>query len=155
MPKKQTKETQTTIPVSDDVFRQIYDSPHSLPGKEKWVTSDDDVLLIEHHLGMAPNSIGAPLWLSGDTRHCPSCGRETSWLDIVTSALRMQHPKEMLVRVILGEQKYVNIETPRAIEDLVCFKCDTAITDLRSFKCHNWAYANEQLLEIIERIDRV
>ena len=29
-----------TYPVSDEKFRQIYDSPASLPGRHKWVTPD-------------------------------------------------------------------------------------------------------------------
>lgn len=33
--------------VSPEVFKQVYDSPRSVPGKEHWVTSDDDVREIE------------------------------------------------------------------------------------------------------------
>ena len=33
----------TTRVVSDEVFKQVYDSPHSLPGKEKWVTTENGV----------------------------------------------------------------------------------------------------------------
>jgi hypothetical protein len=128
----------------------VYDSPHSLPGKEKWVTSEADVRAIEKLLGMKAGTIGAPLWVSGDTRHCRKCKRETNWLDIVASGVAKQHNKELLVKVILGDKKYVNVETPRAIADLVCFNCKTPITDLRSFKCHNWAYARPALLEVIE-----
>jgi len=136
--------------VSAEVFKQVYDSPHSLPGKEKWVTSDSDVTAIEKLLGMEPGTIGAPLWVSGDTRRCKKCDRETNWLDIVASGVAKQHNRELLVKVILGDRKYVNVETPRAIADLVCFKCKSPIIDLRSFKCHNWAYARGALLKIIE-----
>jgi hypothetical protein len=38
--------------VSEEIFKQIYDSPHSLPGKEKWVTTDEDVRAIERLLGI-------------------------------------------------------------------------------------------------------
>jgi hypothetical protein len=38
--------------VSEEVFKQVYDSPRSLPGKQKWVTSDKDVGIIEKLLGM-------------------------------------------------------------------------------------------------------
>ena len=76
-----------------------------MPGKEKWVTSDDDVRAIEILLGMEPRTIGAPLWLSGDSRHCRNCGRETSWLDIVSSALKKVHGKDLIAEVILGENK--------------------------------------------------
>jgi hypothetical protein len=138
--------------VSEQVFRQVYDSPHALPGKEKWVTAEADVREIERLLGMEPRTIGAPLWVSGDTRNCPSCGRETSWLDIVSSALSQVHRKELLARVILGSQKYVNVEAPRAIADLFCYQCKAPILDLRSFKCHNWAYARPALLEVLERM---
>jgi hypothetical protein len=54
--------------------------------------------------------------------------------------------------VILGDRKFVNIEAPRAIADLSCFQCGRAIIDLRSFKCHNWAYARPALLEVLERM---
>jgi hypothetical protein len=141
-----------TIQVSDEVFRQVYDSPASLPGKEKWVTIDGDVRAIEKLLGMKPNTIGAPLWLSGDSRRCRKCERETSWLDIVSSALKKAHGKEMIAEVILGERKFVNIEVPHAIADLFCHGCGAAIPDLRSFKCHNWAYAKPALLEVIEQM---
>ncbi len=143
----------STRVVNAEIFKQVYDSPHSLPGKEKWITSDQDVRTIEHLLGMPPKTIGAPLWVSGDTRRCPKCSRETNWLDIVSSALAQVHAKELLVRVILGDKKFVNIEAPRAIADLFCFKCKTPIRDLRSFKCHNWAYAKPQLLELLERMN--
>jgi len=59
----------------------------------------------------------------------------------------------MIARVILGGTKYVNVEAPRAIADLTCNKCGTPIKDLRSFKCHNWAYAKGDLLRVIERIE--
>jgi len=140
----------TTHVVDEGVFRQVYDSPHSLPGKERWVTSDKDVRTIEKRLGLEPGTIGAPLWVSGDTRHCPNCGRETSWLDIVDSALAKVHDPALLIRVILGDQKYVNTEAPRAIPDLVCSKCKAPVVDLRSFKCHNWAYAIGKLRAVID-----
>jgi hypothetical protein len=138
-----------TVRVSDELFRQVYDSPRSLPGKEKWVTTDEDVRAIERVLGMKSRTIGAPLWVSGDTRHCKKCGRETNWLDIVTSALGGVHEKELIVKVILGKDRFVNVEAPHAIQGLVCYKCEAPITDLRSFKCHNWAYADTEILQII------
>jgi hypothetical protein len=144
----------TTRVVSNEIFQQVYDSPASLPGKHRWVTTEEDVRTIEKILGIPDKSIGAPLWVSGDTRHCPKCGRESNWLDIVGSALTKVHQKQLLVEVILGERKYVNVEVPHAIADLVCYKCRTPIVDLRSFKCHNWAYARGSILEIIERSSR-
>lgn len=149
---KQKTPARATRVVSDEVFKQVYDSPHSLPGKEKWVTIEKDVRAIERLLGMELKTIGAPLWVSGDTKHCPKCGRETNWLDIVASGLAQVHRKEMLVKVILGEKKYVNVEAPRAIADLVCYQCKTPIRNLRSFKCHNWAYAKGALLKVLEQI---
>lgn len=141
-----------TKAVSDAVFKRVYDSPASLPGKHTWVTPAEDVARIEEALGMPPRTIGAPLWVSGDRRACAGCAREMSWLDIVTSALDGQHSREMIARVILGDQKYVNTEAPRAIEGVRCFGCGTPFDGLRSFKCHNWAYARPALLELVERL---
>ena len=151
MPTKSNPESQdrTTRVVSPEIFKQVYDSPLSLPGKHRWVTKDEDVRTIEKLLEIPQKSIGAPLWVSGDTRHCPKCGRETNWLDIVSSALTKTHQKALLVEVILGERKYVNVEVPQAIADLHCYTCKTPIVDLRSFKCHNWAYAYPQLLQVL------
>lgn len=129
----------------------MYDSPRSLPGEHVWLTPDDDVREIERLLGIEEHAIGAPLWLSGDQRHCAKCKRETSWLDIVSSALSEVHRKALIVRVVLGEQKFVNTEAPRAIAGLRCHGCGTAIDNLRSFKCHNWAYAVGDLAKIVER----
>ena len=103
-------------------------------------------------LGIAERTIGAPLWLSGDERHCRQCGRETSWLDIVSSALTEVHRKQLIVKVVLGEQKFVNVEAPRAIRGLRCHECGAAINTLRSFKCHNWAYAIDDIARIVERV---
>jgi len=115
---KGSKTHQNTIAVSNEVFQAVYDLPASLPGKEKWVTVQEDVRQIERLLGMPQKTIGAPLWVSGDHKNCPQCRREINWLDIVGSALEKVHGKEMLARVILGEQKFVNVEVPRAIKDL-------------------------------------
>jgi len=144
----------STIAVSAEVFQQVYDSPASLPGKEKWVTSDADVREIEKLLGMPARTIGAPLWVSGDTRKCRKCDRETNWLDIVSSALKTVHGKAMIAEVILGERKFVNVEVPHAIAGLVCHGCGAEILDLRSFKCHNWAYAREAMLAVIQRMEQ-
>jgi len=151
---KSTPVAPATRVVSPEVFREVYDSPQSLPGKERWVTSDEDVRKIEKLLGMEPKTIGAPLWVSGDTRRCRKCDRETNWLDIVASGLSKAHNTQLLVKVILGDKKYVNTEAPRAIAELVCFKCQSPILDLRSFKCHNWAYARPALLDVLEKVAR-
>jgi hypothetical protein len=148
------KGARTTLVVSPEVFKQVYDSPHSLPGKFRWVTAHSDVRIIEKLLGMDANTIGAPLWVSGDTKNCRKCGRETNWLDIVSSALAKTHQRALLVEVILGDRKYVNVEAPQAIADLNCYKCKASIPDLRSFKCHNWAYARTDLLAQIEKATR-
>ena len=139
----------STHRVSTEVFRRVYDSPRALPGKYRWVTVDVDVRKIEELLGIPSHSIGAPLWVSGDTQKC-RCGREINWLDIVSSALASVHSADMLVRVILGDSKFVNTEAPRAIANVKCSSCATPILDLRSFKCHNWAYAVGDIGRIIE-----
>jgi hypothetical protein len=142
----------STYAVPDDLFQAVYDSPRSLPGEHVWLTPDEDVREIEKLLGIEQNAIGAPLWLSGDERHCPKCARETSWLDIVSSALIEVHRKALIVQVVLGEQRFVNLEAPSAIRGLRCYQCDTTIETLRSFKCHNWAYAVGDLARIVERV---
>ena len=134
--------------VSDAVFREVYDSPASLPGRYRWVTPEADVRRLEEVLGIPEKSIGAPLWVSGDTAECPKCQRVVNWLDIVASALEGVHERAMIVRVILGEQKFVNTEMPAAIAGVRCVECKTSVDDLRSFKCHNWAYA----IGAIERV---
>jgi hypothetical protein len=142
-----------TRPVSDTVFRQVYDSPASLPGRHTWLTSTDDVRRVEEILGMPRGTIGAALWVSGDRQQCASCNREINWLDIVSSALSDTHSREMIARVILCNQKFVNVEAPRAIAGVRCADCDVPFNGLRSFKCHNWAYAKPALLEILERME--
>jgi hypothetical protein len=142
-----------TYPVADEVFRAVYDSPASLPGRYRWTTKDADVRGIEKVLGMKAGTIGAPLWVSGDRKTCPKCRREINWLDIVTSALGSVHSREMIARVILGEQKFVNTEAPRAIAGLECSNCHARIDNLRSFKCHNWAYAKPQMLDVIRTME--
>lgn len=144
-----TLQTQTHL-VSDDVFRPVYDSLAALPGRYQWLTSEADVRQIENLLGMPPETIGAPLWVSGDRKRCKKCRREVNWLDIVASALDQVHRRELIARVILGEQKFVNTEAPRAIAGLKCFQCGTPFENLRSFKCHNWAYAMPALLRVLQ-----
>lgn len=140
-----------TYPVSDAKFREVYDSPASLPGRHKWLT-DKDVREIEQLLAMPQHTIGAPLWVSGDRKRCPKCKRETNWLDIVASALDKVHTRAMVAQVILGDQKFVNTEAPRAIEGLKCFGCQTPIDNLRSFKCHNWACAVGALAKVLKQM---
>jgi hypothetical protein len=142
-----------TRPVSDDVFRAVYDSPAALPGRYKWLTRENDVREIQKLLGMPPEIIGAPLWVSGDRKRCTKCRREVNWLDIVASALDQVHGREMIARVILVEQKFVNAEAPRAIAGLHCYHCKTPFDNLRSFKCHNWAYAMPALLKVLQQME--
>lgn len=145
----------TTYPVSTELFQRVYDAPASLPGKHRWMTwmtSDEDVRATEKLLGVPEHTISAPLWVSGNTRHCPKCGRETNWLDTVSSALGRVYERAMIVRVIVGKKKYVNTEVPAAITNLKCHGCGTLITELRRFKCHNWAYAIGNIQKLIERM---
>jgi hypothetical protein len=144
-----------TIAVSNEVFRAVYDSPDSLPGAEVWVTPDADVRELESLLGLEQYTIGAPLWVSGDSRICPKCGRTISWLDIVASAVERVHDRSLITRVILGEQRFVNTEIPDAIAGVSCANCHTAIEGIRSFKCHNWAYAHGDIETIVERSSRI
>ncbi len=143
-----------THAVSDSVFREVYDSPAALPGRYKWLTSDGDVREIERLLEMPAGTIGAPLWVSGDRKTCAKCRRQLSWLDIVSSALGQVHARSMIAQVILGEQKYVNTEAPRAIAGVKCHACGAAFDSLRSFKCHNWAYAKGAILRLLQRTER-
>lgn len=75
-----------TVEVDPALFRAVYDSPASLPGRHRWTTPESDVRRLEKLLDMPAHSVGAP------------------------------------------------------------------IDDLRSFKCHNWAYTFEALEEIVERM---
>lgn len=153
MPKKTAgKGRPATRQVTEEIFKQVYDSPHSLPGKFAWVTTDGDVRRIEKLLGMPERTIGAPLWVSGDSKQCRKCGRETNWLDIVASGLARQHGAAMIAQVILGDRKFINIEAPKAIADLSCYKCKAPISDLRSFKCHNWAYAVGEMRKVVDNL---
>lgn len=145
---------QQTFPVTNEVFKMVYDAPSSLPGRHKWVTTDEDVRQIEKLLGLPEKTIGAPLWVSGDHKNCTKCNRETNWLDIVNSATKNVHSHAMIAKVVLGEQKFVNTEAPRAISDLTCFGCGTKIENIRSFKCHNWAYAIGKIRKIILEINK-
>jgi hypothetical protein len=70
----------------------------------------------------------------------------------VTSAIDEVHRKQLIVKVVLGEQKYVNVEAPRAIAGLRCYQCGDTIATLRSFKCHNWAYAVGDLARIVQQV---
>ncbi|MGC4807930.1 hypothetical protein [Micromonospora sp. DT233] len=141
-----------TVEVDPVLFRAVYDSPAALPGRHRWVTSDHDVRRIEKLLGMPAGSIGAPLWVSGDEPDCPKCARRVTWLDIVSSALHGVHDPAMIARVMLGERRYVNTEVPAAIPGVYCVDCRTPIDGLRSFKCHNWAYAFEALEAVVDRM---
>jgi hypothetical protein len=50
-PESQSRRTRV---VSREVFKQVYDSPFSLPGKYRWVTTDEDVRAIEKILEIPP-----------------------------------------------------------------------------------------------------
>ena len=63
-----------TVEVEPAVFRAVYDSPASLPGRHRWTTPEADVRRLEKLLNMPARSIGAPLWVSGDEPDCPKCG---------------------------------------------------------------------------------
>lgn len=108
---------------------------------------------LEQLLGMPADTIHAPLWVSGDRQDCPNCGRQLSWLDIVSSALSRAHSLVMVAKVILGEQKYVNTEAPDAIPGVSCSQRQAPIYDLRSFKCHNWAYAYTEMQPILDQVE--
>ena len=154
MKNSKQKSQRTTVPVSREIFRQVYNSPASLPGKHKWLTKDEDVRAIEKLLGMPERTIGAPLWVSGDRKTCKKCRREINWLDIVSSSAGSIHSAKMIAEVILGDQQFVNTEVPHAIEGLKCHGCGTPFENLRSFKCHNWAYAREALVKVIQEMTK-
>jgi hypothetical protein len=101
---------------------------------------------------MRSGAIRASLWVSGDDLACRNCGRAPNWLDIVTSAATSVHSATMIAKVILGDIKYVNVEVPHAIAGVRCVSCGTSISGLRSFKCHNWAYAFGDLEREVERV---
>jgi hypothetical protein len=39
--------SQKTVGVDKDLFQEVYDSPASLPGSERYITSEEDVRKIE------------------------------------------------------------------------------------------------------------
>ena len=47
MEKQDQKQQRFTYPVSNEVFKHVYDPPALLPGKYKWVTKDEDLGQIE------------------------------------------------------------------------------------------------------------
>ena len=108
-----------THPVSDAVFRRVYDSPASLPGKQRWLTGDADVRQIEKLLGMPARTIGAPLWVSGDRKTCPKCRREINWLDIVSSALSKVHAPDMIAQAAVGERRAAAADKGNGVGGLV------------------------------------
>ena len=59
-----------------------------------------------------------------------------------------------MAQVMLGEQKFVNTEAPRAIVGLTCVQCKTALDNIRSFKCHNWVYTIGALRKVIQQMNR-
>lgn len=141
-----------TVEVPDSIFREVYESPASLPGEFRWVTSDADVREIEKLLSMPDGSIGAPLWVSADRQDCPKCERRVSWLDIVSSAVGSIHSARLVAEVMLGERKFVNVEAPNAIGRVSCVRCGATIEGIRSFKCHNWAYAVGEMRQVLDRV---
>jgi hypothetical protein len=54
--------------------------------------------------------------------------------------------------VILGDRRYVNTGLPAAIAGVRCTDCRSPIDGLRSFKCHNWAYAFDELAAVRQRM---
>src|SRR5258708_28927105 len=102
------KPRKQTHAVNDTIFKAVYDSPASLPGRHRWFSRDEEVRKIEELLGMPPEPIGAPLGVSGDRERCAKCQREINWLDIGSSALGHVHARQMIARAILGNRKYVN-----------------------------------------------
>jgi hypothetical protein len=144
--------SQKAVGVDKDLFQEVYDSPASLPGSERYITSEEDVRKIEELLGIRTGAIRAPLWVSGEDLVCRNCGRAPNWLDIVTSAATSVHSATMIAKVILGDKKYVNVEVPHAIAGVRCVSCGASISGLRSFKCHNWAYAFGDLEREVERV---
>ena len=97
MPRKSESDRKkggATLVVSAEIFKQVYDSPLSLPGKDRWVTSDADVRTIEKLIWMDPThdrrtTVGQPAIAT-----LQEMWTRTSWLDIVSSALSQTHQKE-------------------------------------------------------------
>jgi hypothetical protein len=84
-----TTQTQTH-PVTDGIFRAVYDSPAALPGRYNWLTREADVRQIEKLLGMPAETIGAPLWVSGDRKRCAKC---PNWAYAKPALLKVLEPK--------------------------------------------------------------
>lgn len=133
-----------TIEVDDAVFREVYESPASLPGRHRWTTPEADVRRIDpvpQHRRAAVAQRRHPRL--PELRPADQLARHRD-----VRPRRIQGPKR-IAEVILGDRKFVNTEAPHAIEGLRCSNCGTAIADLRSFKCHNWAYAIGDLQAVV------
>jgi hypothetical protein len=106
MPTKANSESQdrTTRVVSPEIFKHVYDSPLSLPGKHRWVTKDEDVRTIEK---VARNSREKYRRATlGKRLHAQlsEVRPGTNPVAIVSSAVTKISQKALLVEVILGER---------------------------------------------------
>jgi len=99
-------------------------------------TPKDDVRAIEVLLGMEDGSLVGKHTLffraasSPKAGVCP-CGRTTSFLDIMHSAL-MVHSKEFLKSTILGKKGFVISKTVPIIQ---CCSCGRQVKELKAYNC--------------------
>jgi hypothetical protein len=101
MPAKTNPKSQgsTTRAVGPEIFKQVYDSPFSLPGKHRWVTKDEDVRAIEKLLGIPDKSIGAPLWVSGGRGTAQSAAGKPTGSILFLPLLRKRTRKHYWLRL--------------------------------------------------------
>eukprot|EP00808_Paulinella_micropora_P025481 g58110.t1 len=87
----------------------------------KWDTSADEVLKAEKLLGLASGALSSKygameLHAPQSARHC-QCGREYSWLDVISTAKKV-HSSAFLSRFLLGD--YFMVSTPTKLN---CAEC--------------------------------
>ncbi len=124
--------------ISEEELRVIVEKARQPePGKLVVVTPDEDTKLVEELLSLAPGSFGESLiTVRGDEAKCGSCGRKTSFLDILNDGAAF-HGKDFIKDVVQGKRGTVyNPNPPRPHK---CYKCGAASPLLvPSYSCHGY-----------------
>lgn len=108
--------------ISQEEFNTLVEKARQ-PKKGKIVvdTPADDTKLVEGLLGLPAGTFGKSfITIRGDSTACPSCGRETSFLDIVNDGAAF-HGNDFVKDVVQGKRGLVyNPNPPRPHK---CYNC--------------------------------